>query len=158
MRKEFKILMRILPIFLVNIGNLSFSTNARADLNGNLTVEVDGLKKQKGQICFSLFGSSEGFPGQGKRALQAKCVKILSGSPKLTFSNLKAGSYAVAVFHDIKGDGTLKRNALGIPTEGFGFSNNPPILTGPPKFNDSAVFVAGPNTNIQINLLYLFGN
>lgn len=76
---------------------------------------------------------------------------------KETFDNLKAGSYAVAVLHDKKGDRQLKRNFLGIPTDGFGFSGNPAIVTGPPKFGDSAFVVAGPSTNIQIQLIYLLG-
>jgi uncharacterized protein (DUF2141 family) len=144
-----------LVIILVSLG---FSTNAKADLTGNLTVEVDGLKNQKGQICFSLFASSRGFPDQRQSAIVANCVKIASPKPKLSFTNLKAGSYAVAVFHDVQGNGSLKRNSLGIPTAGFGFSNNPSVVTGAPKFGDSAVFVAGPQTDIQINLLYLFGS
>jgi uncharacterized protein (DUF2141 family) len=73
----------------------------------------------------------------------------------LTFKNLKPGSYGVAVLHNAKGDGKLHRNFLGIPTDGFGFSRNPTILTGPPKFEDSAIFVAGSSTNIEIELMYL---
>jgi uncharacterized protein (DUF2141 family) len=149
---------QILLLLLVILGNLGLSTNAEAELTGDLTVEIDGLKNQKGQICFSLFDSSKGFPTQRQGAITANCVKIQEAKPKLNFRNLKLGRYAVAVFHDLKGDGSLSRNSLGIPTSGFGFSNNPVIVTGAPNFNDSAVLVAGPQTSIQINLLYLFGS
>jgi uncharacterized protein (DUF2141 family) len=149
--------LRVGIFFLAVVGNLVFLPNARAIANSNLTVEVDGLKSQKGQVCFTLFASNQGFPDNGKRALKGQCVKIKETPQTLTFENLKAGSYAIAVIHDANGDNTLNRNVLGIPTEGFGFSNNPVIRTGPPSFGDSAVFIAGPNTNIQIQLQYLLG-
>ena len=69
---------------------------------------------------------------------------------------MKPGNYAVALIHDANADGILNSNSFGMPTEGFGFSNNPLILTGPPKFNNAAVAVAGANTDIQIKLQYLF--
>jgi len=138
----------------VIVGSLVFPTHVRADYYGNLTVEIHGLKNQQGQICFSLFDSYRGFPSQGKNAINVGCVKITDSNPKLVFNHLKAGNYALAVFHDVKGDRILKRH-LGIPTEGFGFSNNPTILTGTPKFDEASVFVLG-SQNIQINLIYLF--
>jgi uncharacterized protein (DUF2141 family) len=139
------------------IGIIAFSPKTFASFKGNLSVELAGLKNQKGQVCFSVFSSNKGFPDNGKRALQAQCVKLATTPQKITFPNLKAGNYAIAVIHDVNSDGTLNRNALGIPTEGFGFSNNPVIRTGPPKFADSAVLVAGSSTNIQIQLQYFLG-
>ncbi len=147
----------IYAIFSI-LGIIAFSPKTLASLKGNLSVEIDGLKNQKGQVCFSIFSSNKGFPDNGKRALQAQCVKLATTPQKITFPNLKAGNYAIAVIHDANSDGILNRNVLGIPTEGFGFSNNPIIRTGPPKFGDSAILVAGSSTNIQIQLQYFLGN
>ncbi|MFO5492895.1 MAG: DUF2141 domain-containing protein [Cuspidothrix sp.] len=166
MKQGFKISLRqgfslgliaLLPI----LGNLLSSANARANLNNknnnNLTVEIDGLKNKKGQICLSLFSRRQGFPDNSKNALESKCIKITETPQKVIFSNLKTGNYAVAVIHDANGDGTLNTNSFGIPTEAFGFSNNPLILTKAPTFNESAVLVVGSNTNIQIKLQNLLG-
>lgn len=120
-----------------------------------LNIKLDGLKNQRGQVCLSLFASSKGFPDSKNGAVEAKCVKITNTAMLITFNNLKVGNYAVALFHDVNGDGKLNRNALGIPTEEFGFSQNPAIITGLPKFSDSAVLVAG-STNIQIQLKNIF--
>jgi uncharacterized protein (DUF2141 family) len=149
-------LKAIYGIFSI-LGIIAFSPSTIASLKGNLSVELDGLKSQKGQVCFSIFSSNKGFPDNGKRALQAQCVKLATTPQKITFPNLKAGNYAIAVIHDANSDGILNRNVLGIPTEGFGFSNNPIIRTGPPKFVDSAVLVAGSSTDIQIQLQYFLG-
>ena len=139
------------------IGSLAFLPTAEGNVNSNLSVSIKGLKNQKGQVCFSLFSSSRGFPSNKKRAIKAQCVKLKNGNVKLNIPSLKAGTYALAMFHDKNGDGKLNTNGLGIPKEGFGFSRNPRILTGPPKFGDSAVFVVGSRTNIEINLNYFFG-
>lgn len=144
---------------LLLLANLAISSGTKATItHSSLTVMVDGLKNQKGQICFSLFASSQGFPSSGDRALQANCVRVKSTPIEITFDNLQAGSYAVAVIHDANSDRTLNRNFLGIPTEGFGFSQNPIIQTGPPKFMDSVVIVTGKNTNIQIQLQYFLSS
>ncbi|MBO3457174.1 MAG: DUF2141 domain-containing protein [Aetokthonos hydrillicola CCALA 1050] len=137
--------------------SLASPFSARANLMSDLTVEIDGLRNRSGNVCVNVFASSKGFPNSAANALQNRCVPITNTSMVLTFKNLKPGSYSVAVLHDAEGDGKLRRNFLGIPTNGFGFSRNPTILTGPPKFEDSAIFVAGSNTNIQIKLMYLGG-
>ncbi|MGB3654709.1 MAG: DUF2141 domain-containing protein [Rivularia sp. (in: cyanobacteria)] len=153
LKNKFQVGIVVLSI----IGNLAFLPSAEGSANSNLGVTVKGLKNQKGQVCFSLFSSSRGFPSNDKRAIKAQCVKLGDSNVKLNIPSLKAGTYAIAMFHDSNGDGKLNTNAFGIPREGFGFSRNPRILTGPPKFGDSAVFVVGSSTNIQVDMNYFFG-
>jgi uncharacterized protein (DUF2141 family) len=150
--------LRVGVLSLFAIGSLVFSSSVEAITSGNLTVTIDGLKNQKGQVCLSVFSSSQGFPNKNDRALAIQCVKLAGTAPTITFPKLKAGNYAVAVIHDANNDSKLNSNGLGIPTEGFGFSRNPTILTGPPKFADSSVLVVGANTDVQIQMQYLFGS
>jgi uncharacterized protein (DUF2141 family) len=141
----------------VGLGDWNGASHAQAQGKGRLTVEIDGLRNRRGQVCLRLYSGSRGFPDGSQNVVQQRCVK-LSGDPlAVTFGNLTAGSYAVAVIHDANGDNKANRNGLGIPTEGFGFSGNPVIRTGAPKFGEAAILVAGPNTNIQIQMRYLFG-
>lgn len=144
-------------LFLAVTSNLMVLSSAKAVSNSSLTVMVNGLKNQRGQVCLTLFATGRGFPSNRDRAVRASCIKAANAPLAVTFPNLKAGSYAVAVFHDANNDGNLNSNGLGIPTERFGFSQNPVIRTGPPKFGDAAVIVAGTETNIQIQLQSLFG-
>ncbi len=142
---------------LLFLAIIASSVNAQTIANNNLTVTVSGLKKQSGQVCLSLFANSRGFPSSSDNALQSQCVKVGSVPLAITFRNLKAGSYAVSAIHDANDDSTLDRNFLGIPTEGVGFSRNPKIRVGPPKFNDSAILINASTTSIQIHLQYLLG-
>ncbi|MBD2203320.1 DUF2141 domain-containing protein [Calothrix sp. FACHB-1219] len=147
--------MKVSLALLAFLGNLTWCYSAKANFKGNLTVEIDGFKNKQGQVCASIFAKSQGFPNNRDRVIQSQCTKITDTSVKLTFENLPAGSYAVAVMHDKNEDSKLNRNSLGIPTEGFGFSKNPEIRTSAPKFSEAAILLAGPNTNIQVHLKYL---
>jgi uncharacterized protein (DUF2141 family) len=149
--------LKVSVLAVCAIGSMMLAPSAKGIVNGNLTVTVDGLKNQKGQVCLTVFSSSRGFPKQSDRAVAVQCVKPTGNRSTVTFRNLKAGNYAVAVIHDINNDKIINTNGIGIPTEGFGFSRNPRILTGPPKFGDSSVLVAGADTEIEVRLQYLLG-
>ncbi|MBW4613801.1 MAG: DUF2141 domain-containing protein [Desmonostoc vinosum HA7617-LM4] len=143
-----------LSVLVAVLMNLAWSLHAQANFNGKLTVEIDGLKNKQGQICVSIFANSQGFPNNRDRVLQKQCTKIGDTPLLVSFDNLKAGNYAVAAIHDQNNDLTLNRNDLGMPIEGFGFSRNPEVRTSAPKFGEAAFLVAGPNTNIQIQMKY----
>ncbi len=139
-------------LLLPFLGVISASAPVYGRFNSNLTVEIDGVSDRQGQICFSLFKSSRGFPDSGNDAVDKRCVKITETPPKITFNDLPPNTYAVAVFWDNNSDGELNRNFLGVPTEKFGFSSNPIVRTGPPKFSDSAILITGKNQVISIKL------
>ncbi|RYZ88061.1 MAG: DUF2141 domain-containing protein, partial [Proteobacteria bacterium] len=61
--------------------------------------------------------------------------------------------YAIAIMHDEDGDHKLK-TVMGIPREGFGFSNNPRVMVGAPKFEKTAVNITGAKTDIPITVKY----
>lgn len=121
----------------------------------NLNIEITGIKNKQGQICLSLFNQHNGFPNNENSAVETSCIQVTDIQQTVTFRNLAVGNYAVAVFHDENNDGILNCNWLGIPTEGFGFSQNPPILKGIPKFKDSAIIVSDSDISIEIHLKYI---
>jgi uncharacterized protein (DUF2141 family) len=120
-----------------------------------VTIQVSGLRNQKGQVCLSVFNSGRGFPSDGQNAVKSKCVNA-SQADTIAVQGLKQGSYAVALLHDENNDGKANRNRLGIPTEGFGFSQNPALRAGPPKYGDAVFLATGGNTTIPIQMTYLF--
>lgn len=147
--------------FLV-AGTLAFSTGfsfktAAAGYAGNLEVRVQGLKSTKGQVCLTLFSGPKGFPKGGTKSnLKAsRCATLAKGANVVAFQNLPYGVYAIAAIHDSNSDKRLNQNALGIPSEGFGFSNDPPLKFGPASFAESEFFVSGTTTVVQIKMRYL---
>lgn len=122
--------------------------------SADLTVDIKNIKKSKGTIKLVIFDSARGFPKNHNAAIDSAVLNIANLKASYTFKNLKSGTYAIAVFHDINNNDRLDTNMIGIPKEPFGFSNNPKIL-GPPKFNKCKFNVTADKT-IQINLKKLF--
>jgi len=149
--KHWQLTTLLLPLLGV-IG--LFSPPANAQLKGNLTIQIKGLDSLQGQVCLSVFSSSQGFPDGGDKNTRRRCLKVTEEETSVSFPNLPAGSYAIAVYHDQNNDNKLNRDSTGIPLEGYGFSNNPIIRTGPPKYGSCVVLVAGPDTEITIRMRY----
>ena len=123
-----------------------------------LTVEVSGMRSTKGQVVYSLFSGPDGFPDKGEKAVASgQCVISPEKSAHFTIPKLAPGSYAVTLFHDENGNSKLDAKAFGIPKEGFGFSRDPKIRVGPPRFKDTAFAItgAGSERTITIKLVHL---
>ena len=130
---------------------------ATAGYAGNLEVRVQGLKSASGQVCLTLFSGPRGFPkgGNGSNLKASRCTVLARTGNVVTFSDIPYGVYAVAAVHDSNSDNRLNKNGLGIPSEGFGFSNNPPLKFGPASFAESEFFVSGIKTVVQIKMQYI---
>lgn len=64
-----------------------------------------------------------------------------------TFPDVRPGTCAVKVFHDINSDGKLNTSWIGWPQEPYGFSNDAPVNMGPPPFKLAMIAVKeGINT------------
>lgn len=59
------------------------------------------------------------------------------------FSNLPAGKYTIRCFQDLNGNEELDKNFMGIPTEPYGFANNPKIRFGMPSVKEQTIEVKG---------------
>ncbi|WP_454891479.1 DUF2141 domain-containing protein, partial [Alloprevotella tannerae] len=57
----------------------------------------------------------------------------------VTFTDLPKGEYAIAIFHDENGNGTMDFGKMGIPIEKFGFSNDAKCVMAPPAFEDAKI-------------------
>ncbi|XHX76577.1 MAG: DUF2141 domain-containing protein [Stenomitos frigidus ULC029] len=145
---------RIGAIALAALSSIAIALNANAELKSTLTIEIDGLKAQKGDICFKLFSRSFGFPDNAKNAVMNRCVKVTEDSPKITLKDLSSGSYALALFQDVNGDRKLNRNTTGIPTEGYGFSNNPKTRQDLTRYGDCVFLLAGASRTLKIQMKY----
>lgn len=88
-----------------------------------LDVHIKNIKSAKGQVCIAIFADAAGFQSE-KTIWETKCAKKLvsKGTLDLTIP-LRAGKYGVSVLDDENMNGKMEYNLLGIPREGFGFSN-----------------------------------
>ena len=148
-------MFKIVNLFIATLLTISFTEIAQAESTTSLTVVVNGIRNQTGEICMRVYNSEKGFPDNAKSEVKSGCTKITGNSIKQVFSGLKPGNYAVAVVDDQNGDHKLNKDFFGIPEEGFGISRNPivSIRTGTPKFKNASLKV-DKNTTINIFLKY----
>ena len=119
-----------------------------------IQVDVSGISSKKGEILAVLFSTEIGFPNDASKAFKTAKAVPVNGKAILQFSQIPDGKYAIALFHDINGDGKLNTNMLGIPKEGYGVSNNIRNLFSAPGFEESSFRHGKTKTNLSITIQY----
>lgn len=107
-----------------------------------VVVQVRGAASDAGSVGCSLFSSAQGFPMDSRSARQL-WVPVAQGSALCRFEDVAPGTYAISVGHDLNGNRRVDTNFLGIPTEGWGVSNNVVPSLRAPRFEEAAFKVEG---------------
>jgi len=81
-------------------------------------------------------------------------IKIRDKRARCDFEDMPKGTYALAVVHDKNMNGKLDTNFMGIPTEGYGFSNNAKALLSAPSFSAASFPYDGEDLDLTISLHY----
>lgn len=112
----------ILIIFLAGCGSLVGQEKYA------LEIEIENIRSEKGEIFFQ-------FLDKNQNVLEEIVADIKNGKCLVQINDLKPGEYAFRYFHDENNNQKMDKNLMGIPREGFGFSNDPPIVVGEPSFD-----------------------
>jgi uncharacterized protein (DUF2141 family) len=81
-------------------------------------------------------------------------INIRKSQARCDFEDIPPGTYAIAVVHDENMNGKLDTNLLGIPTEGYAFSNDAKGLLGAPSFSAASFPYDGRDLELTISLHY----
>jgi uncharacterized protein (DUF2141 family) len=139
----------IFPLALLTVLGASFTT-----ADGTVTVEITNLKNSKGYVLMSLYNNAEYFPEDGEKAIAKGKAVITDGKATITFKNVPYGKYAGAFLHDENNNLKMDFNIVGIPKEGYGFTNNAKGTMGPPSFEKAAFEFNSPQKKITIKASY----
>jgi uncharacterized protein (DUF2141 family) len=118
-----------------------------------LAVTVKSVRSSKGEVAITVY------PGDSKRFLapHAKLARVRLPSEPIVHACMnvpKAGDYAIAIYHDENGDHHFNRTLIGLPAEGYGFSNDAPAIAGLPTYSASK-FAAHEGVNpLTITMRY----
>lgn len=118
-----------------------------------LRITLTDLRSGEGKLRVALFRTPEDFPKPGG-LFREVVVPAGAGPVDAVFAELPPGTYGVAAFHDENDNGKFDRNVFGIPREGYGFANNPPVRLGPPKFSDASVSINGETVRTDVKMRY----
>jgi uncharacterized protein (DUF2141 family) len=132
----------------------------------NLAVTIENVHSNAGEILIGIYDRADAF----KKAIASSAttsallpqtwriagasLRAKAGSQSIIFTQLPPGRYAVIAFHDENDNGLLDANALGVPTEGYGFSNAAHGFLSAPSFDAAAIDLGLPDRSISISLLY----
>lgn len=123
---------------------------AAAASGADLTVTVAGLKETGGILSVSLFNTEASWNEDGTMGVRQR-LDVDEKTEVVVFDDLVPGTYAIRLMHDENGNGKLDTNWLGIPNEGWGFSNNP-RTRGPAKWSQAAFELGDENMEITIKV------
>ena len=98
--------------------------------------------------------SGDSNPDSPRKENHALRADEVGASEAITFDRLAPGRYAVIVFHDENADGRLEKSLLGIPEEGYGFSNGASGFLGPPGFDAAAFDLKDGGLTVRIRIAY----
>lgn len=109
-----------------------------SSIGSDLKVSISDLVNDKGSIHYLIFNSPTGYPDEEKKGFTKGTIKATE--KEFILKDLPDGEYSVSLIHD-ENDNSRLDTFLGIPKEGFAFSNNPRVFFGPPSFEKTKVKV-----------------
>lgn len=119
-----------------------------------LPLTIENVRSGRGSVTVSVYGDRpEDFLVKGKKLMKVRLPARL-GTVTGCLTLPKTGIYALAVYHDEDGNGKLTSNFVGIPMEGYGFSNDPTVLLAPPTFDEVAFNVQTAGDSARLRLHY----
>ncbi len=132
----------ILNLFIVSILASSFAFSQ----NVSVTVVIEDLRTDEGTLLIQILNEKE-------EPVQKKSVEIKEGRISVIFDEVPAGKYAVSYIHDENNNNELDTGMMGIPKEGYGFSNDARGFMGPPSFEDQ-MFELVTDTRMTLKTKY----
>ena len=120
----------------------------------DLTIKVDNLRNNQGDVCFSLYNNAKKFPDNKlKHYFKQLKSKINQQKSEVTFKDLPKGVYLVHILHDENLNSKIDKGFL-MPIEGVGISNYKTInLLHKPNFKDGS-FILDKDKTIKVIVNY----
>lgn len=144
---------RILICLLISVF-FSLSLLSQNSSTGTLEIKFTGIRSGKGKVAIGINPSTEGWPRKPEIELNWEKENIQDGVFIVKVPDLLFGTIAISALDDENSNLEMDMT-LGIPREGFGFSNDAPVGLSPPKFEASSFQFTKPNQQITISMRYM---
>ena len=138
-------------LMLLNVAAIAFAQSPCPGIH----VDILNIRNSTGTVACALFESPEGFPYEYLRsATNVMVIKVRKAQARCDFEDVPPGTYAMAVVHDENMNGKLDTNWFGLPTEGYGFSNNAKAVLSAPSFSEASFTYDGGSIDLTMTLHY----
>ena len=119
-----------------------------------LNINVEGVRSADGLIAVTVYPDDSSRFLARRGSLYVGRVPARSPTTQLCIYLPSTGIFAFGVYHDADGDRSFDRTGIGLPAEGFGFSNNPRLFLSIPSFRSVRLSVPRNNMSTTIRLRY----
>ena len=117
-------------------------------------VEIEGMRNHRGQIHVCLTRNPSHFP-DCREDPEAFRQSVAAASHHVQFTGFQPGTYALTVLHDENSNGRMDK-VVGVPKEGFGFSQNPIVRFAAPSFDQVRIALTRRHTDTKVRIQYVF--
>ncbi len=161
MKKHFLIftrkLMAICTMLSIAMSSLTFAGETAKTSNSStskkpLLIKVTNLVSPSATVVVGVYTPGNKFLDINDQ-YKVYYLKPKNGVLNAKLNDLKYGTYGIALFQDLDGNGKINKNALGIPKEPYAFSNNFKPMMKAPNFNNCKFSYNAACNNIEIKLL-----
>lgn len=147
------ILFHSILTILISLATLSAPAVDESTDLATIIVQIDNVKTVEGRVLLGLYFPEDDFPHYPKGEYVFE--KQTGNTFTYRLENIQPGRYAVSIMDDTNDNDEMDYNFVGLPKEGYGFSNNArPRGFKPPTFEDCAFDVATGETFIQLKMKY----
>ncbi len=119
-----------------------------------LHVVINNVRSSKGLIAVSLYADDRKRFLAHHGSLYVGRVPATAPVTRMCIHLPSTGTYGMAIYHDEDGDRKFKRNAIGLPAEGYAFSNNAATFLGLPNFGSVRFAVPRSGFETSVKLKY----
>lgn len=119
-----------------------------------VNVAVEDVRNGNGLVAVTLYADDASRFLAHHGSLYVGRVEAHPGTTRVCLFVPKPGVYGIAVYHDENANRKIDRSALGLPREGFGFSNDPSTLAGIPSFRSVRLAIPRTGLTTHIHLRY----
>lgn len=150
-------MVKLLSIIVIGLGCFTLASfeEEKQEADSKLTVLFDNIRNKEGIIYIFIYNYENQYPDNPYRNFEInKQVVSDYGTLKFTIpESLSKGRYAISVLDDENANEDLDL-FLGIPLEGYGFSNNISPFLSMPDYNDLLFDLSTNKKTINLTLQY----
>jgi len=140
-------------ILFLFLGLSQVSMTNDTDQNHAISLDFHNIRNTDGFMYIYLYNYSNQYPYHPYKHFRIDKNKVKSGRLQYTIDSLKKGKYAITAIDDENNNKNLDR-FLGIPVEGFAFSNNIKGLSLP-SYKRLLFTLHEPKKHLSIKVQYL---
>lgn len=147
-----KTLFKLLLLLLAGWATTALLTKENDDCT--LSIELTNVRSTKGQLFIFIYNYENQFPDNPFKYYTIDKSEIKNNRIMVNIPQLNKGNYAISIIDDENKNDDLDR-FLGIPTEGYGFSNNIRPLLSIPDYNELIFLLDKKWMKLKLSMQYV---